>query len=179
MREMEYKCDKDILEGEERPGEKQVVVASVLHLFVSLIVLVKAGCFFFLSEITAVQQQVRKPLNYSLLSNPVRQHGIATGCEEDTPNTLHYISAATFTSLGSSTIGCQMETGRRVRVKRELMKNTFGERHFKELQPNLESQQCFSSFTTAKQIHNNNFKSIHHTVCLVAVTKYDLKCVHH
>lgn len=152
MREMEYKCDKDILEGEERPGEKQVVVASVLHLFVSLIVLVKAGClFFFLSKIPAVQQQVRKPLNYSLLSNPVRQHGIATGCEEDTPNTLHYISAATFTSLGSSTIGCQMETGRRVRVKRELMKNTFGERYFKELQPNLESQQCFSSFTTAKQ----------------------------
>lgn len=47
MREMEYKCDKDILEGEERPGEKQVVVASVLHLFVSLIVLVKAGCLFF------------------------------------------------------------------------------------------------------------------------------------
>lgn len=49
MREMEYKCDKDILEGEERPGEKQVVVASVLHLFVSLIVLVKAGCLFFFS----------------------------------------------------------------------------------------------------------------------------------
>lgn len=102
MRVMEYKCDKDIQEGEE----KQVEVPNILHFLVSLIVLVKAGWLFFSPpEITAVQQPVRKPLNYSLLLNQVRRRAAATGCERDTANTTHYISAATFPSLGSSTIG--------------------------------------------------------------------------
>lgn len=73
-------------------------VASIMHLFVSLVILVKAGCLFLE---TAGQQQVREPLNYSLLLKQVSQHTTATGCEEeDTPATPHYISAAQFSSAG-------------------------------------------------------------------------------
>lgn len=98
MQEMIYKCDRE----REREGERGGETGGGSKHNTPLCFTCHPGkSRLSFSGITAGQQQVREPLNYSLLLNQVTQHTTATGCEEeDTPATPHYISAAQFTSLG-------------------------------------------------------------------------------